>query len=203
MNVLIVDDSADDRLWLSRLASEVYPDAVIHEVVRAEQAIEALAHGDYDLVVSDQNLPGMSGTEFVRELRDGLNMIPVVIVSGRNSLDTATQTASVGATAFVSKDNLSPETLERGVDQSHALQLRYLDIESFDLDLASTAARLVPRIMAPFDGIRRDIREIRKRPNQSETNEQLEALDQLERETLRLEELARDAMRAFEAQLAN
>lgn len=203
MRVLIVDDSQDDRLWLSRMAHEVYPDAQLQDVVSAEQALEALTSEHYDLVVSDQNLPGLTGTELVRRLREQLNMTPVVIVSGRNSLDAATQTTETAATAFVSKDKLNPETLERGVDRSFTAKPQYLDIDSFDLDLPGTAQRLLPKVMEPFNGIRRDIKEIRRRRNQSDSVEQLEALDHLEREILRLEEEAREAMRVFETRLQN
>lgn len=81
MQVLVVDDDV--------LAGEMTT-AVLHElghqVVQAENAIEAMEllneHTHIELIVSDLNMPMISGIEFYRELREQGSKLPFILLTG-------------------------------------------------------------------------------------------------------------------------
>jgi two-component system response regulator YesN len=79
--VLIVDDEPAVLAAL-QLAFE---DDTAFEVVGATSAEEALAvaaRQTFDVVITDKNLPGSSGLELVRALRDGGHAEPVILITG-------------------------------------------------------------------------------------------------------------------------
>jgi DNA-binding NtrC family response regulator len=91
LHILIVDD---DATILNLEAKILECDG--HRVETAENgeaAWRALQGGNYDLLVTDNLMPGMSGLALVRQLRIASITLPVVMVSGTlGNLDTATLT---------------------------------------------------------------------------------------------------------------
>lgn len=89
-NILIVDD---DQIF-SSLLSDVFKQAgyAVEQASSADAALEILRSGAaFDLVVTDQRMPGTSGTEFVRKLMGSHKRLPVVMVSGFLSNDDIRQ----------------------------------------------------------------------------------------------------------------
>jgi CheY-like chemotaxis protein len=81
MKILVVDD---DPLACEMTAAVV--ESFGHEVMMAENAIEAMgildaAHG-IDMVISDMNMPLVSGIEFFRELRGQGVKLPFILLTG-------------------------------------------------------------------------------------------------------------------------
>lgn len=82
-----------------------------YEVVAASSAKEALAlmaTRQFDLVLTDQMMPGMSGTELTRNIKSTTPRMPVVIISGVNELPADVSFAD----RFISKIE-GPEALFR------------------------------------------------------------------------------------------
>lgn len=81
MNILVVDD---DPLAAAMVAAVL--EALGHTVLQAENAIEAAeqlnAHSDIALVVSDMNMPMVSGIDLFRELRAQGNLMPFILLTG-------------------------------------------------------------------------------------------------------------------------
>lgn len=78
--ILIVDD---DTIF-NNLLSDVFRQAgyIVHSSGSADEAIELLKTTEVDLIVTDQRMPGTTGTQFVHKLLDTHKGLPVVIVSG-------------------------------------------------------------------------------------------------------------------------
>jgi CheY-like chemotaxis protein/CHASE3 domain sensor protein len=81
-HLLIVDDDEDSRAAVRTLLND--DGVTIDEAASAEQALERIAHADYDCVVLDLGLPGMSGMELLEQLSNRGQIPPVVIYSGRD-----------------------------------------------------------------------------------------------------------------------
>ena len=81
MNILVVDD---DPLAAAMVAAVL--EALGHTVLQAENAIDAAeqlnAHSDIALVVSDMNMPMVSGIDLFRELRAQGNLLPFILLTG-------------------------------------------------------------------------------------------------------------------------
>lgn len=100
--ILAVDDEPHNILLLKR-----HLKLMGHEVVGAENAIVALAKLDrtYDLVLSDVMMPEMNGFEFVKTIRNSLEVqeIPVIMVTTLAEKDDRLRAVEVGANDFITK----------------------------------------------------------------------------------------------------
>lgn len=81
MNILVVDD---DPLAAAMVAAVL--EGLGHSVLQAENAIDAAeqlnAHSNIALVVSDMNMPMVSGIDLFRELRAQGNLMPFILLTG-------------------------------------------------------------------------------------------------------------------------
>ena len=78
-SLLIVDDDLAIRSTLQELFSKKYP---CHAVASSEEALRSLSSGDYDVVILDISLPGMSGLELLARIRHEHPDTQVIIISG-------------------------------------------------------------------------------------------------------------------------
>ncbi|MBU8871890.1 MAG: sigma-54 dependent transcriptional regulator [Gemmatimonadales bacterium] len=99
--ILIVDDEATIRASLQEsLTNDGY------DVEAVETGEEALArcHGtNYDLIVTDLRLPGVSGLEIMQALRNQGNNTPVIMMTAYGDVDTAVSSMRLGAYDFIPK----------------------------------------------------------------------------------------------------
>lgn len=78
--ILIVDD---DQIF-NNLLTDVFKQAGydVSSAFAADEALALLDKDSFDLIVTDQRMPGKAGTEFVREVMSRKEIVPVVMVSG-------------------------------------------------------------------------------------------------------------------------
>jgi len=106
-HILIVDDEAGVRQSLvGILEDEGY---VAHAVESGEAALGAMEARRYDLALLDVWLPGMDGIETLARLRAIDPELPVVVISGHGTIETAVKAVRNGARDFVEK----PLSLEK------------------------------------------------------------------------------------------
>jgi CheY-like chemotaxis protein len=80
MNVLLVEDSEEVREITIEYLREL--GHVVHAVGDAEQALAKLGETEFDVVMTDLSLPGISGIELARQLNDAYPRLAVVVCSG-------------------------------------------------------------------------------------------------------------------------
>lgn len=108
--ILVVDDEPLVReLLVGVLEADA---AVVTAVESGETALALLDGGAFDLVILDVGLPGMSGFETLRYIRDRGD-IPVMIVTGAGSLDERVAGFDLGADDYVVKPVEVPELSRR------------------------------------------------------------------------------------------
>ncbi len=98
--ILIVDDEAE----IIELLSDLF--AHHHECVSASSAEEALVHlhaTDFDLVISDITMPGMSGLEMLPQLKSISPNTVVVMISGMQTVESAIGALRLGAFDYLMK----------------------------------------------------------------------------------------------------
>jgi DNA-binding NtrC family response regulator len=69
----------------------------------AEEAFSTLLQGDFDVVLADLNMPGMNGIELCERIAANKEDVPVIVMTGFGSLDTAVAAIRAGAYDFVTK----------------------------------------------------------------------------------------------------
>ena len=105
--VLVVDDEAGVRGSLAGiLGDEGY---AVEAVDSGEAALLALESSRYDLVLLDVWLPGQDGLEVLSRIRERDAELPVVVISGHGTIETAVKAVRLGAQDFVEK----PLSLEK------------------------------------------------------------------------------------------
>jgi DNA-binding NtrC family response regulator len=98
--ILIVDDEPAARYGLRRALESKYR---VAEADSAEAAREALPRERPDLVLLDVVLPGQSGIEFLRWMREQGSEIPVLMVSALDTAKTAVEALQIGAADYLVK----------------------------------------------------------------------------------------------------
>jgi PAS domain S-box-containing protein len=111
----------DDEAALVRMADKVLT-GLGYKVTGETESVAALARfrGDphaYDLVVTDQTMPGLTGDALVRELRRCREDIPVIVCTGLGHHFTAAMADELGLTGHIRKP-LLPDELGRVVSQA-------------------------------------------------------------------------------------
>jgi CheY-like chemotaxis protein len=78
--ILVVEDDLDTAQSLSALLEDMGHAPTLAE--RGEDALALLANTDVDLIISDVLMPGMSGLDFAKRVRDARPNLPIVMVTG-------------------------------------------------------------------------------------------------------------------------
>ena len=99
--ILIIDDELSMRELLSILfSSDGY---TILACASAEEALTKFPDFQPDIILSDMNLPGMSGLELLEEVRKWDENCPFVVITAFGSTDTAVRAMKLGASNYVLK----------------------------------------------------------------------------------------------------
>ena len=98
--ILIVDDEVEITEILADLLSDQYE---CLKAGSAEQALARLAEGDFQLVISDITMPGMSGLEMIPHVKQLSPDTVVVMISGMQTVESAIGALRLGAFDYLMK----------------------------------------------------------------------------------------------------
>ena len=133
---LFVDD---DPLFLDvihYLVDEAFPGARVTALSDATPVAEACARDSFDCVVLDHNMPGMSGFDCAKLLRQAFPYLPIILNTGAGDEMLAANAMKSGVTDYIPKSHLSARSLRRVVE--HAMeatsQKRTIDAQREDLE---------------------------------------------------------------------
>jgi len=133
--VLVVDDERNMLLVMEMALEEAGYRVLTSE--RAEDAVALLRDPDLAVVLSDLNMPGMSGEEFIARCQRERPDVPVIVVTAFGSIRSAIQCIQAGASDYLTKP-FEPEELQFAVQSS--LRLHDLMQENRQLQAAVTGA---------------------------------------------------------------
>src|SRR5690242_4173778 len=108
MKLLLVDDHVLFREGVALLLRSLEPNVEILEAGSCEAALERMQQDpSVDIVLMDLHLPGASGLDAIRALRDRYPELPIVAVSSSEDKRTVLETLDAGAMGFVPKTSTS------------------------------------------------------------------------------------------------
>jgi DNA-binding NtrC family response regulator len=152
-NILVVDD----ELGIRDLLSEILNDEG-HQVELAENAAQARAargRGRPDLVLLDIWMPDTDGVTLLKEWSSGgLLSMPVIMMSGHATIDTAVEATKIGAMAFLEKPITLQKLLkavEQGLVKSAGRKPSPPVMQLHAVDLTVEAAMTGGALPAPVD----------------------------------------------------
>jgi PAS domain S-box-containing protein len=107
LRALIVEDSEDDTLLLTRELKRGGNDLSYERVETSEAMLKSLQENEWDIVISDYVMPHFSGLDALRILKETDLDLPFIIVSGAIGEDLAVGAMRAGAHDYVLKGNLA------------------------------------------------------------------------------------------------
>lgn len=114
--LLIVDDEEQFVAALSeRLSMRGYDVTTSHT---GEDAVEKISNYNFDVVILDVRLPGIEGTEVLREIRDLKPLTEVIMLTGHGTMEMAIEGMKLGAFDFLMKP-CDTENLTVKIDKAH------------------------------------------------------------------------------------
>jgi DNA-binding NtrC family response regulator len=121
-NVLVVDDEAVIREGMRRiLEGDGYR---VDTSASGRAAIEKIQERDFDVVITDLKMPGMDGMEVLKTIKILQPDVPVIIITGYSTVDTAVEAMKSGAFDYIAKP-FTPEQISEKVQKAIAQKLMF------------------------------------------------------------------------------
>ena len=100
-SILVIDDERSIRNVLKEiLSSEGYK---VEEAVDGEEGLKKFLVGNFDLVLCDIKMPKVDGIEFLQKANEANSDVPIIMISGHGTIETAVDAVKKGAFDFISK----------------------------------------------------------------------------------------------------
>jgi two-component system chemotaxis response regulator CheY len=117
MRFLVVDDSATmRRIMIKVLNGAGHTDC--REAANGKEGLDSLAKGGVDVVITDWNMPEMSGLDFVKAIRSNAatSKVPVLMVTTNASQGDIVEAMKAGINGYVSKP-FTADTMKEKIDK--------------------------------------------------------------------------------------
>ncbi len=116
MNILLIEDSEDDADYINELLMRL-PNIKKKAVVATTlaDARKALSEADFSCIILDLNLPDSSGFETLTEVQKYSGFIPIVILTGQEDDELASEAVRHGAQDYLFKYNLNLDLIRRSI----------------------------------------------------------------------------------------
>jgi PAS domain S-box-containing protein len=146
IRVLHVDDEPSFGDLVANYLEREDDRLTVQATTHAEDGLTTLAEQDVDCVVSDYDMPGLNGIEFLEAVREEYPELPFILYTGKGSEEVASEAISAGVTDYLQKESGSDQftilanrivnavercRIERGAEQTRA-QLQAISEHSAD-----------------------------------------------------------------------
>src|SRR5687767_1030000 len=140
--ILLIDDDPGVRDSMERtLRAAGYG---VQSAANGEEGFEMARGGAFDVILSDMRMPGISGLDILRQLRDVKVDSAFIIMTGFGTVDTAVEAMKLGAVDFVQKPFFRDELLMRVRSAAERRQLaRQVELLERHIQPAGSIAALV------------------------------------------------------------
>lgn len=116
MKILIGDDHSVVRRGLKMIILEEFPNALIQEAIDGADVLKMLDDQPWDIIISDISMPGRSGVEIIKLIKELAPKIPILVLSVHAAEHYAVRTLKVGASGYLTKGS-APEELVKAIKQ--------------------------------------------------------------------------------------
>ena len=145
MKILLADDHAVVRSGLKQILTEVFSRATYGEARNGQEALDLVWKQNWDVVVLDITMPGRSGLDVLRQIKESKPKLPVLVLSMHPENQFATRVLKCGASGYMTKESAPAELV--GAIKSVLAGRRYVSATLAE----SLAASLSTNHKAPQD----------------------------------------------------
>lgn len=147
IRVLHVDDEPEFGELVSTFLEREEPRFSVECVVSAEAGLTRLGKEQFDCIVSDYQMPGTNGIEFLNQVRERYSDLPFVLFTGKGSEEIASEAITAGVTDYLQKAT--------GPDQYSILANRIINAVT-----GYRARKRASRMAEQLDAIRENVTEV-------------------------------------------
>jgi DNA-binding NarL/FixJ family response regulator len=104
IRLLMADDHSLVRSGLKQLFALMPDIDVAGEASNGQEALVLLAQAPFDLLLLDLNMPGISGSDLIKQVKAEHPGLPILVLSMHNKPQVATQALKAGADGYLTKD---------------------------------------------------------------------------------------------------
>lgn len=129
--ILVVDDEGAIRYSISKTLQRV--GYQVHTAASGEEALEMMMQQNYDVVLTDIRMPGLSGVELLGKIKEQAPDAVVILLTGYANLETAIESLRLGAHDYLTKPSSSQnirQSVARGVERARNLRHRRLLLQA-------------------------------------------------------------------------
>jgi DNA-binding NarL/FixJ family response regulator len=119
IRVLLVDDNALFREGVARILAGDGRFAVVGQASRGADAIGPAEELDPDLILMDLRMPGLSGADTIRRIRQRDGAVPIGVLTILDSDQNVQAAMAAGANGYVAKDTTPAELCQAAFDLAH------------------------------------------------------------------------------------
>jgi DNA-binding NarL/FixJ family response regulator len=109
MKILLADDHTVVRKGLKQILAEAFKRATFGEAGTGQQALERVWKEPWDIVILDLTMPGRSGLEVLKEIKQTRPKLPVLILSMHPEDQFAVRLLKAGAAGYMTKESAAEE----------------------------------------------------------------------------------------------
>lgn len=109
MQILIADDHAVVRRGLREILADAHPGAGFCEAGNGDEVLSFLGKSTIGMLVLDINMPGRSGMDVLRDVKQAYPRLPVIILSCQPEEQYAVRCLRAGAAAYINKESAAEE----------------------------------------------------------------------------------------------
>ena len=106
MKILIADDHAIVRRGLKEILLDEYPSSIIGDASDAEELLKKVFQEHWDLIISDLSMPGRSGLDALKQIKQAFPKLPVLIMSIYSEDQYAVRALRAGASGYFNKNSI-------------------------------------------------------------------------------------------------
>ncbi len=151
-HVLVVDDESAIRYSITKTLQRVGYE--VDTASSGEEALQMMTGKQYEVVLTDIRMPGLSGVELLARIKEQSPDVIVILLTAYPSLDTAVESLRLGAHDYLIKPSSSQDIRDRvarGVERAHNLRRRRALLEAIQTnvqELSTATETATPPVQA-------------------------------------------------------
>jgi DNA-binding response OmpR family regulator len=152
VNIMVVDDEASICRNVEKILTK--SNYQVTCATSAREAMEKLAEGNFELIISDIVMPEMNGLEFLKSIKSKWPATKAVMMTAYASTDTAVKAIRLGALDYIPKP-FTPDELRSMVEQALSgklIEAKVSESEKESIDIIDVDAPFDPNEVAQFTG---------------------------------------------------